>query len=75
MSKFLSGRQSHLSLGVASHTETKTVLDTTGRVGIGTTDAGDFSLYVIGPTNLDGDVLVGGALTVTGPLNAPEIAL
>ena len=73
MSKFLSGRQSHLSLGVASHTETKTVLDTTGRVGIGTTDAGDFSLYVIGPTNLDGDVLVGGALTVTGPLNAPEI--
>ena len=73
MSKFLSGRQSHLSLGVASHTETKTVLDTTGRVGIGTTDAGDFSLYVIGPTNLDGDVLVGSALTVTGPLNAPEI--
>ena len=73
MSKFLSGRQSHLSLGVASHTETKTVLDTTGRVGIGTTDAGDFSLYVIGPTNLDGDVLVGSALTVTGPLSAPEI--
>jgi len=73
MSKFLSGRQSHLSLGVASHTETKTVLDTTGRVGIGTTDAGDFSLYVIGPTNLDGDVLVGSALTVTGTLNAPEI--
>ena len=73
MSKFLSGRQSHLSLGVASHTETKTVLDTTGRVGIGTTDAGDFSLYVIGPTNLDGDGLVGGALTVTGTLNAPEI--
>ena len=73
MSKFLSGRQSHLSLGVASHTETKTVLDTTGRVGIGTTDAGDFSLYVIGPTNLHGDGLVGGALTVTGTLNAPEI--
>ena len=75
MSKFLSGRQSHLSLGVASHTETKTVLDTTGRVGIGTTDAGDFSLYVIGPTNIQGNTLVGGALTVTGPLSAPEISV
>ena len=39
MSKFLSGRQSNLKLGVAGYTESKTVLETTGKVGIGTTDA------------------------------------
>jgi hypothetical protein len=75
MSKFLSGRQSNLKLGVAGYTESKTVLETTGKVGIGTTDAGDFSLYVIGPTNIQGNTLVGGALTVTGPLSAPEISV
>ena len=37
MSKFLSGRQSNLKLGVAGYTESKTVLETTGKVGIGTT--------------------------------------
>ena len=48
MSKFLSGRQSKLKLGVAGYTESKTVLETTGKVGIGTTDAQSYSLFVVG---------------------------
>ena len=54
MSKFLSGRQSNLKLGVAGYTESKTVLETTGKVGIGTTDAQSNSLYVVGDTNVVG---------------------
>ena len=54
MSKFLSGRQSNLKLGVAGYTENKTVLETTGKVGIGTTDAQSYSLFVVGDTNVTG---------------------
>ncbi len=72
MSKFLSGRQSNLKLGVAGYTENKTVLETTGRVGIGTTNAESFSLYVVGPTNITGiatfksDVFIDDQLFVGG---------
>ena len=77
MSKFLSGRQSNLKLGVAGYTENKTVLETTGRVGIGTTNAESFSLYVVGPTNITGiatfksnvfidDQLFVGGVNITG---------
>jgi len=54
MSKFLSGRQSNLKLGVLGYTENKTVLETTGKVGIGTTDAQSYSLFVVGDTNVTG---------------------
>jgi len=64
MSKFLSGRQSNLNLGVAGYTENKTVLETTGKVGIGTTDAQSYSLSVVGPTNITGDTTVGSAITM-----------
>ena len=64
MSKFLSGRQSNLKLGVAGYTENKTVLETTGKVGIGTTDAQSYSLFVVGPTNITGDTTVGSAITM-----------
>ena len=66
MSKFLSGRQSKLNLGVSAYTENKTVLQTTGKVGIGTTDAQSHSLFVVGSTNITGDTSVGGDLSVTG---------
>ena len=59
MSKFLSGRQSNLKLGVAGYTENKTVLETTGKVGIGTTDAQSSSLFVVGDTNFQGNVHLG----------------
>ena len=59
MSKFLSGRQSNLKLGVAGYTESKTVLETTGKVGIGTTDAQSSSLFVVGDTNFKGNVNLG----------------
>ena len=54
MSKFLSGRQAKLNLGVPAYTENKTVLQTTGKVGIGTTDAQSYSLFVVGDTNVVG---------------------
>ena len=56
MAKFLSGRQRNLNLGIRSFTENKTVLDTVGKVGIGTTDAEQYSLKVIGDTNIVGDL-------------------
>ena len=65
MSKFLSGRQSNLKLGVAGYTESKTVLETTGKVGIGTTDAQSSSLFVVGDTNFKGDVDLGDNNKIT----------
>ena len=64
MSKFLSGRQSNLKLGVAGYTESKTVLETTGKVGIGTTDTTVILHYVVGSTNITGDATVGSAITM-----------
>ena len=52
MSKFLSGRQSNLKLGVLGYTENKTVLQTTGKVGIGTNDAQTYSLSVAGDASV-----------------------
>ena len=66
MSKFLSGRQSNLKLGVVGYTEGKTVLDVTGRVGVGTTVAHHHSLNVLGSTNLDGQLNVTGVSTFDG---------
>ena len=39
MSEFISGRQRSIRVGVSSFNDTTTVLEVTGRVGIGTTDA------------------------------------
>ena len=52
MSKFLSGRLSKLLVGIVGYTENKTVVQTTGKVGIGTTNAQQNSLYVVGDTNI-----------------------
>ena len=66
MSKFLSGRIKELLLGVVGRTEDKTVLQTTGTVGIGTTNSVDYTLYVNGSTNIDGGLTVGSASTFIG---------
>ena len=66
MSKFLSGRIKELLLGVVGRTEDKTVLQTTGTVGIGTTNSVDYTLYVNGSTNIDGGLTVGSASTFVG---------
>ena len=52
MAKFLSGRQSNFNIGIKSYTENQTVLQTIGKVGIGTTNAGNYSLYVVGAANI-----------------------
>ena len=68
MAKFLSGRIPQLNVGVSSSTENKTVIQVTGNVGIGTTDSGSNSLYVIGATQIDQitstDINVTGVATI-----------
>ena len=66
MSKYLSKRQPNLNLGISSYTESNTVLQTIGKVGIGTTNAQNHSLFVVGTTNITGDINVGGASTFVG---------
>ena len=64
--QYKSGRQQNLNLGITSVTENKTVLQTIGKVGIGTTNAQNHSLFVVGTTNITGDIYVGGASTFVG---------
>ena len=63
---YKSGRQQNLNLGITSVTENRTVLQTIGKVGIGTTNAQNHSLFVVGTTNITGDINVGGASTFVG---------
>ena len=77
MSKFLSGRQSELKVGISSYTENKTVLEITGRIGIGTTNATS-KLHVIGDVRVSGIVTATtfvGALTgtATSTTNIPNL--
>ena len=39
MSKYLSNRQQNLKIGITSYTEDQTVLEVTGKIGIGTDNA------------------------------------
>lgn len=66
MPKFLSGRKKYTNIGIQSYTESNTVLQTIGKVGIGTTNSQNHSLFVVGSTNITGDISVGGASTFTG---------
>ena len=63
---YKSGRQQNLNLGISSITENSTVLQTIGKVGIGTTNAQNHSLFVVGSTNITGNINVGGASTFVG---------
>jgi hypothetical protein len=58
MDKYISGRQRQLKVGLSSYSENRTVIQTTGKVGIGTTNAEQYSLKVIGDTNIVGDLIV-----------------
>ena len=53
MSEFISGRQRSIKVGVSSFNDTTTVLEVTGRVGIGTTDATS-ELFVQGNQKVTG---------------------
>jgi hypothetical protein len=71
MSKFLSNRQKNLKIGISSYTENITVLEITGKVGIGTTNAQD-SLDVNGNIRLRsglrdyyGNVGIGGSILIS----------
>jgi cytoskeletal protein CcmA (bactofilin family) len=66
MAKFLSGRQRNLNLGITSVTESSTVLQTIGKVGIGTSTAENYSLYVVGNERVTNSLDVDRNLRVTG---------
>ena len=73
MAQFLSGnRQSNLNLGITSSTENQTVLQVTGKVGIGTIDAQQYSLYVIGDTNIVGVSSLSGVLISSGIVTSSQ---
>lgn len=78
MDKYVSGRQRELKVGIASYSENRTVIQTTGKVGIGTTNAEQYSLKVIGDTNIVGDLYVSDGLNIdtidTRNLNVSGIA-
>jgi len=65
---YKSGRQKNLNLGITSVTENDTILQVTGKVGIGTTFADGRSLYVIGDTQITGVTTLAsnGGITTTG---------
>ena len=67
MAKYISNRQQNLKIGIVSYTEDKTVLEVTGKVGIGTTNATS-KLHVVGDARITGVVTATtfvGALTGT----------
>jgi hypothetical protein len=66
MAKYTSGRQINLKVGVSSYSENLTSVEVIGKVGIGTTNAQQYSLYVEGDTNIKGDALVGNVLISSG---------
>lgn len=68
MSKYLSNRQKNLKVGISSYTDNSTVLEVTGRVGIGTTNA-TTKLHVIG------DAFVTGVITSTDYNSTSDINL
>ncbi len=55
MAKYLSNRQKNLKVGINSYTENNTVLEVTGKVGIGTTNATS-TLSVVGNSRFTGVV-------------------
>ena len=64
MTKFLSGRQKHLKLGIDSYTEDKISLEVIGKVGIGSTiPSGSFD--VVGNSNFRGSISLGHTVTVS----------
>ena len=71
MSKFLSGRLRRFLVGITGYTENDTVVQTTGKVGIGTTNAQEHSLFVVGSTNITDQLYVQG-LEVTGGVTLGE---
>jgi hypothetical protein len=62
---YLSNRQKNLKLGITSYTESNTVLEVTGKVGIGTTNATSI-LSVVGNTLITGIATVTSDFTVNG---------
>jgi len=63
MTKFLSGRQKNLKIGITSYSENTQVLQVIGRVGIGSTVfSADYDLDVRGTSRFSGNVTLGANL-------------
>ncbi len=64
MAKYISNRQQNLKIGISSYTENNTVLEVTGKVGIGTTNA-------VGQLQVSSGPVIIGAATSTGTASQP----
>jgi hypothetical protein len=63
MTKFLSGRQKNLKIGITSYSENTQVLEVIGRVGIGSTVfSADYDLDVRGTSRFSGNITLGANL-------------
>ena len=71
MAKYISNRQQNLKIGIGSYTEDKTVLEITGKVGIGTTNA-QYSLDVAGDINFTGTFYEDGNQFVASRWNSGD---
>lgn len=78
MAKYVSNRQKNLRIGISSYTESNTVLEVTGKVGIGTTNAQDYELYVAGDANISGIVsataFYGSGINLTDLVNTISVS-
>jgi len=70
MAKYTSGRQKNLKVGISSYSENLTSLEVIGKVGIGTTNPGGRSLYVIGNVEITGVTTLGGVQISPGIVTA-----
>jgi hypothetical protein len=77
MAKFLSERVKNLRIGISSYTDNSTVLEVTGRVGIGTALAKS-DLYVVGDAEVTGilttsDLEIKNDLIISGDISSSGI--
>jgi hypothetical protein len=68
MPKFLSRRERQLKIGISSYTDTSTVLEVTGRVGIGTT-------YAQADLDVNGNAIITGILTASNLSVSEDISI
>ena len=70
MSKYLSNRKRKIQVGISSYTDSSTVLEVTGRVGINTSNA-QTELSVQGSADISDD-LTASNISVSGIITARE---
>lgn len=78
MAKYISNRFRDLNVGINSYSENTTSLQVDGKVGIGTTSAGSYELFVEGDANISGIVsataFYGSGVNLTDLVNTISVS-